>query len=223
MLSQLKQSTYSPEYYAEQDDFNTGIAQQAQGRFIVHAKGMRDHQFHEVYVDHQSAEIDTKEGKFIKRGNFAKVEKAIDGYKKRGITALYLMGVLERDNNPYINKSVNAVEYRKEDAAPLAITCRETANKMLGGDEGFKKVIKQAKTSKVKIIIDCLARIASSRNHRKYRDIMLSYLDEEGKKRICYGTDGQSTNFEDTAMVNYRKIEAWNLLIDEVLNFAEKY
>jgi hypothetical protein len=98
---------------------------------------MRDHIFHEVYVDYQSAQIDTKEGKFIKRGDFSKVEKSIDGYKKKGITALYLMGVLERDNNPYLNKSINEVEYRKPDATPLAITCRQTANKMLGGDEGF--------------------------------------------------------------------------------------
>lgn len=50
---------------------------------------------------------------------------------------------------------------------------------------------------------------------------MLHYLDEDGKRNICYGTDGQSVNYEDSAMLNYRKIESWNLLIDEVLNFAE--
>lgn len=66
----------------------------------------------------------------------------MDGYKKRGITALYLMGVLERDNNPYLNKVMNEVEFRKPDAAPLAITCRQTANKMLGGEDGFQKVMK---------------------------------------------------------------------------------
>ena len=100
------------------------------------------------------------------------------------------MGVLERDNYPFLNKNINEIEHRKPDAAPLAITCRETANKMLGGDEGFSKVMKQAKQSKVKIVIDCLSRIASSRHHRKYRDLMLYYLDEEGRKKICYGTDG---------------------------------
>ena len=42
---------------------------------------------------------------------------------------------------------------------------------------------------------------------------MLHYLDEEGKKMICYGTDGQQINYEDTAMLNYRKVESWNLLI----------
>jgi hypothetical protein len=52
---------------------------------------------------------------------------------------------------------------------------------------------------------------------------MLYYLDEEGKKRICYGTDGQSINYEDSAMLNYRKVEAWNLLIDEVVSFSKKH
>jgi hypothetical protein len=61
---------------------------------------------------------------------------------------------------------------------------------MLGGDEGLSKVMKQAKTSKMKIVIDCLTRISSSRHHRKYNDLMLYYLDEEGRKKICYGTDG---------------------------------
>jgi hypothetical protein len=52
---------------------------------------------------------------------------------------------------------------------------------------------------------------------------MLSYLDEDGKKLICYGTDGQSINYEDTAMLNYRKLEAWELLINEVLSFSKKH
>ena len=83
--------------------------------------------------------------------------------------------------------------------------------------------MQQAKQAKVKVIVDCLARISSSRSHRKYRDLMLYYLDEEGKKRICYGTDGQSLNYEDSAMLNYRKVEAWNLLIEEVLNFSKRH
>lgn len=65
----------------------------------MHAKGIRDQILHEVQIDFQSAEVDSKQGKFIKRGDFAKVEKAIPEYKSRGITTLYLMGVLERDNN----------------------------------------------------------------------------------------------------------------------------
>lgn len=133
------------------------------------------------------------------------------------------MGTHERDNYPTLNKMTNEIEYRKDNASPLAITCRSTANKMLGGDEGFKRVMQAAKNNKIKIIVDCLARISSSRSHRKYRDLLLYHLDEEGIRKICYGTDGRAINYEDTAMLNYRKIESWNLLIEEVLTFSKRH
>ena len=81
----------------------------------------------------------------------------------------------------------------------------------------------KAKDNKVKIITDALARISSSRYSKKYKDLLLQYLDEDGRVHVCYGTDGQAQKFEDTAMLNYRKIDAWNLLIDEVLEYTTKY
>ena len=72
----------------------------------------------------------------------------------------------------------------------------------------------------MKVIVDCLARISSSRHHRKFKNLLLHSLDEEGRRRICYGTDGQARQFEDTAMLNYRKVESWDLLVEEVLEFA---
>lgn len=111
----------------------------------------------------------------------------------------------------------NEERFKKPDAAPLASTCRTTCNRMLGGEAGFKKIMEASKTNKVKVIVDCLARISSSRHHRKYKELLLHYLDEDGKRNICYGTDGSSVNYEDSAMLNYRKIETWNLLIDEVI------
>ena len=61
---------------------------------------------------------------------------------------------------------------------------------MLGGEEGFQRVVKRAKSEGIKVIVDCLARISSSRHHRKFKDLLLHYLDEDGRRRICYGTDG---------------------------------
>jgi len=100
---------------------------------------------------------------------------------------------------------------------------RSRANKMLGGDEGLEKILAKAKEHKVKVITDALARISSSRHSRKYKDMLLRYLDEDGRVHIAYGTDGQAQKFEDTAMLNYRKIEAWDLLIDEVLEYSQKF
>ncbi len=73
----------------------------------------------------------------------------------------------------------------------------------------------------MKIIIDCLARIGSSRHHRKYKDLLLHYLDYEGRSQICYGTDGQAHDYEDTLLLNYRKVESWDLLLEEISQFVE--
>ena len=112
--------------------------------------------------------------------------------------------------------------YKRADAAPLAVTDRVTPCEMLGGEQGFKRVVAKANEKGIKVIVDCLARISSSRHHRKFRELLLSYLDDQGIKRICYGTDGHAQNYEDTAMLNYRKVAAWDLLINEVLSFARK-
>lgn len=67
---------------------------------------------------------------------------------------------------------------------------RTTPCKMLGGEQDFLKVVQRAKTEGLKIIVDCLARISSSRHNRKFKDLLLHYLDSDGRRRICYGTDG---------------------------------
>ena len=147
----------------------------------------------------------------------------MENYKRKGVSCLYVAGVHERDNYPFLNKVTDQIEFRKDYTSPYAITARDTANKMHGGEEGFKRVMSEAKRNKIKVLVDCLARISSSRNHRKYRELLLNYLDEEGRRKICYGTDGQSLNYEDTAMLNYRKKESWDLLIEEVETFAQRH
>jgi hypothetical protein len=145
----------------------------------------------------------------------------LDDLKSQGVSALYLMGTLERDNGAFLNKYSDQIEYRFEDSSPLAVTSRNTANSMLGGTDALASLVQKAKRRNIKIIVDSLARVSSSRHHRKYRGLLLHHLSDEGRRTICYGTDGQAQNFEDTAMLNYRKIESWNLLIDEICTYAE--
>ena len=61
----------------------------------------------------------------------------MEQYSKEGVTALYIMGTLERDNYPFKNKYHGTTDYRKEDASPLAVTTRDNPNKMLGGLPGL--------------------------------------------------------------------------------------
>lgn len=102
------------------------------------------------------------------------------------------MGTLERDNYPVHSQYTDRVEYRRDDASALATIDRGTPSKMLGGDQGLMGVMRAAKQNRVKVIVDSLARISSSRHHRKYKKLLLNYLDEDGRRHICYGTDGQA-------------------------------
>jgi hypothetical protein len=209
------------DYYEQNAEEDIGSI--AQGRFIVHSRGIRDQSFHEIQIDYQNAKVDPNQNQFVQRGTFKEVESSIENYARQGITALYLMGTLERDNYPFLSNYTNETEFRKPEASPLAVIDRSTPCKMLGGSQGLRNVVRRAKECKVKIIVDSLARISSSRHNRKYKDLLLHYLDEDGRRHICYGTDGQAQKFEDTAMLNYRKLEAWNLLIDEIVKYCEQY
>ena len=100
------------------------------------------------------------------------------------------MGTLARDNLP-TEEYPGEYTFKREDASPCAVVTRDTANQMLGGNDGLKAIVKKAKSKNIKIIVDSLARISSSRHHRKYKSLLLNYLDEDGKREICYGTDGQ--------------------------------
>lgn len=139
------------------------------------------------------------------------------------------MGVFQRDNCPVTGSATQSfrgelgkTQYRKEDASALAVTSRDSPCEMLGGWKGFSSLMRKAKENDLKIVVDCLTRISSSRHHRKYKDLLLNYLDNEGRRHILYGTDGHSKSYEDTTMLNYRKLEAWDLLTEEVLKFVEK-
>lgn len=101
-------------------------ARPVQGRFIVQPRNVLDLQIHEVVVDMQGSQ----DGK----GSFAKVLKELDTYKEMGINCLYLMGVFERDNGPIIATGGKVLNYKRPNASPLAVVCRNAINSMLGGE-----------------------------------------------------------------------------------------
>eukprot|EP00826_Nyctotherus_ovalis_P018630 TRINITY_DN1559_c0_g2_i1.p1 TRINITY_DN1559_c0_g2~~TRINITY_DN1559_c0_g2_i1.p1 ORF type:complete len:671 (+),score=215.16 TRINITY_DN1559_c0_g2_i1:215-2227(+) len=94
---------------------------------------------------------------------------------------------------------------------------------MLGGSQGYSTLMQEASKAKLKILIDCMSRVSSSRPHRKYRKNLLQTMDSEGKRTLCYGTDGRSVNYEDSAILNYRKLSSWNLLVQDTAKVVQKY
>ena len=94
---------------------------------------------------------------------------------------------------------------------------------MLGGKNGFKDLTKKANDIGMRIIIDCLTRVSSSRAHKKYRDLLIHQLDSQGKKTTVFGSDGRAIFFEDTCLLNYRKKKVWDLLLEELIDFTKEY
>ena len=197
---------------------------EAKGRIIALNKEMKDVSAHEVFCDLIGAEIDKNQGRINKRGSFKNLENKLQEYKNRYINMLYIMGALERDNEiAYDEQTGDFIDIGNDKASPMAITSRCNISSLLGGGQDFKSLITKAHELSIKIVIDSLSRISSSRAHRKYRNILLRYLDSQGKMQICYGSDGKSVTYEDSAILNYRKKESWDLLISEIKTLIDKY
>ena len=77
MFPIVRQENVFNDYY---DDDEQNIGSLAQGRFVVHAKGMREHTFHEIQVDYQNAQFDKDSNRFTRRGTFSDVASSIDEY-----------------------------------------------------------------------------------------------------------------------------------------------
>lgn len=194
-----------------------GVETFAQGRFIVHPEGVTEQQIHEVMVDYKDHDSDPDK-------DFFALANEIPKYAKEGINCLYLMGSLERDNGMTIDERTGmAVEVKRPNASPLAITDLSIPNAMLGGHRGYTAVTKAAFDAKIRILIDCMARVSSTRPHHKYRKLLLHTLDDKDRYALCYGTDGRSIDYEDTSILNYRKLSSWNMVINDTLRVAEKY
>jgi len=146
------------------------------GRTIVLNKDIQNLSAHEVFPDLIKAEIDKNQGRITKRGNFKTLESKLEEFHKRFINCLYIMGALERDNNiAYDEETGKAIDIANTDASPMAITNRSSISSLLGGEEDFKSLVNKAKSLNMKIIVDSLCRISSSRSNRKYRNVLLRF------------------------------------------------
>ena len=197
---------------------------EGKGRTIVLNKDIKDLSVHEVFCDLINANIDKNKGVIVKRGNFQSLEYKLEEYQQRYINCIYIMGALERDNNiVYDEESGRPIDIGNDSACPMAVTSRSNVSSLLGGEKSFLSLMNKAHKLSIKIILDSLSRISSSRAHRKYRNILLRYLDKNGKTQICYGSDGKSIRYEDSAILNYRKLETWDILVEEIKLLIERY
>lgn len=187
-----------------------------QGRFIVHPKELRNIQLHEIMVDQFGARMDENTGDFIERGSFSLIGASLEEKKKQGISAIVLTGALARDNGESTYTSRGEQIYERPDSSPFAVTCRASPCEIVGGVSGFHCLMNEANRIDMKILVETLSRVASSRPHRKYNPHVLHTIDHTGKKMLLYGTDGRSLSFEESCQLNYRKLDVWDLLARDI-------
>ena len=194
------------------------------GRFIVLNKDLKKFSIHEILCDELNNKIN-EQNKINKIGSFKNLEKKLDYYNQiQNINCLYIIGALERDNDIiYEENSGKIIDIGNVNSSPFAITSRINISSILGGDKSFISLVNKAHEKNMKIIIDMFDRISSVRYNRKYRNLLLRHLDKDGKINIYYGSDGKNIKYEDCSLLNYRKIEAWDLLLTEIKTLIEKY
>mmetsp|Transcript_36982 Transcript_36982/g.6592 ORF Transcript_36982/g.6592 Transcript_36982/m.6592 type:complete len:116 (+) Transcript_36982:175-522(+) len=115
------------------------------------------------------------------------------------------MGILER------YKKLNG------EGSALSVVDRSEPYSKFGGRQEFHELMNHANGLGMKIIIDSISRVSSRHYSRKYKDNKIYIKDSNGLPVTCYGTDGRSLKYDDSLMLNYRKVETWNLLVEEIL------
>jgi glycogen synthase len=111
----------------------------------------------------------------------------------------------------------------RPDANPHAVTDRHIPNRMLGGQLGFIQLVQAARSLGMKLLVQCDAAVSASRPHRKYKHLYARTLDVRGQAAVHAGTDSLENQWEDTQLLNYRKVESWDLLVSEMKTLVQNF
>ena len=195
-----------------------------QGRVIVHNAALRTGTFHELFPDAHQADVDYKKKTFIHRGSFSSVTSMLPGLAKRGVSVLYLMGALERDNGESNFSNHGGIEFQRPNSSPFAVTDRAAPCSMLGDSGDVRDLANKARSYGIEVVVDGLCRISSSQCHRKYRpEHFVHTIDAKGRKVPLCGGLGRSVHLEDTSMLNYRKGAVWRLTAQDLSRWVADF
>ncbi|PFH35371.1 hypothetical protein BESB_062580 [Besnoitia besnoiti] len=194
-----------------------------QGRVVVLPKDSRQLQLHEVFVDAHEAQWDEETGKVTQRGNFACVAEALPTLANAGVTATLVTGAMERDCGDMVYDAEGNFDYANPDASPFASVCRASPCALLGGVGGFMEVMQEARRVGMKILVQMSNGVSAAHPHRRYAPHLLHFEDADGKKQILYGGENRGVLPQETAILNHRKLETWQLFVDDVKMWVKKF
>eukprot|EP00736_Rhodelphis_marinus_P004238 Rmarinus@m.30150 len=192
---------------------STVMKAKLRGRFIVHP-AVRDALINEIFVEQCGALWDVQTGQVTQRGSFKAVNNSLAECEARGYTHVYLSFALQRDHG---------ARQERPEASPLAVTDRTVPNFLLGGPEEFKSLMKGAHDRELAVLVDLFSSVSASRAHRRYRHSVVHCLDKNGALLRHASTDGVGTTWDEGILLNYRRLETWDMLFADLEVLIDKY
>ncbi|KAK8803691.1 hypothetical protein WA158_001385 [Blastocystis sp. Blastoise] len=114
-------------------------------------------------------------------------------------------------------------KYESESSA-TAVLDRSTIDKEMGGEDIFEQLIRKAESRHIRIMLQMEASVHSTQSHRRYRrDWSVHYRTIEGSVCCHEGTDGKENQWSDQKLLNYRLVDVWNILLDDILTLSNDH
>jgi hypothetical protein len=176
-------------------------------RFIVQNSFIKKANIHEIVVDLHKANKNPVTGVLESRGHLRKVTLSLNHFERKGIDTLYVAGIHKRAHDD-----------------PYSIASRTRIEDTIGGEKEFEELLDEAGSRDMKIIVDLFDRIGSVNMSRKYRKLLVNHIDSQKNFTHFHGANGKSNfSFSSTSILNYRMKAAWDLLIDDAVEFVHKH
>jgi hypothetical protein len=176
-------------------------------RFIVQNRFIKKANIHEIIVDLHKADKNPITGVLEGRGHLRKVTRSLNHFERRGIDTLYIAGVHKRAHDD-----------------PYSTVSRTLIEDVIGGEKEFEELLDEVRSRDMKVIVDLFDRIGSIDISRKYRKLLVNHIDAKKNLSLFHGANGKSNfSYSSTSILNYRRKAAWDLLIEEAVEFVRKY
>lgn len=156
-------------------------------------------------------------GEIIRLGRFSDIAAHLEDLKQRyRITAIYLLGVQERGSNreDWAPEATSPSPF-----APMSLT---TLEKQLGGEEEFRDLVGRAHQLDINVIVDIVPHL-NRRATEVPDDWRVRCYDGSGNLVVRASTDGKFGSWNDGALLNYRKLEVWEWLVDSVVKLIREF
>lgn len=156
-------------------------------------------------------------GEVIRLGRFSDIADHIPDLKERyRITSIYLLGIQKRGNHPedWAEGASSPSPF-----SPMSLTEVED---FLGGEKEFKELVASAHENDVKIIVDCIPHVNRHSSELPDEDVVFCY-DGSGNLVPRSSTDGRYGSWDDGKLLNYRRYEVWQWLVNSIETLIDKY